>query len=417
MRKTELFIIAIMISSLPLVFYTNNSNAFTQNSSENPVETYAVLFDQFPTEVNGTVFCASLELKDSLLALGWLEENITIFLGEENMTKAIILEQLNHLEEVVDENDLVFIYITAHGHTYCRDVLDFNSWFQTEFFQIDTRNKVFLQESCYAGEFIRNFYGECFAMGSVGEYEVAIALIPGENDTWLLTEPPFAGGISSHFWTKSLIDIEADSSLDGVISLDEMYAHSLPKIKDCYEEVFQIDPDLATYVENLVGYTENYPHPRVMDNLFYDLTLNATDFIVNNENYLNEDDAEAPDILAPQTVYFTDEEEVELTFQIRDRSAFDIYCYVDGELDIFASESHDGTGTEFWNYTYNLEVQSNHNYNVSVAAMDDWSNRNENFTLVIFDGETDTAGFEFASLIFFTFPVVILYSIARKRKD
>ncbi len=420
MRKNSLVIVGLVLLSLPLFSYTLDSSAISLDNGDNPVETYALLFDQFPHEINGTIQCSAVEIKDSLLNLGWLKENITLFLGEENITKAIILEQLNYLEIVVDKNDLVFIYIMAHGHTYCRDVLELNTWFQTEFFQINTKNKVFLMDSCYAGEFVRNFYDQCFAMGSVAEHEVAIAFFPEENGTWFLSEPPFAGGISSHFWSKALTNIEADTSLDGVVNLHEMYIYSLPKIRGCYNETFEYYPDMADYVENLAGYTENYPYPKVMNNLHYELTLNATDYKLNNEQYLKEDDTEAPEIRSQDTIYFAEEDsKVEMVFQIRDQSAFDIYCYVDGQLDPFVSNSHAATREEYWNFTYELSVQPNHDYNVSLAAVDEWSNRNESFTIVVYNGESNTANYEFTVSIFFffVFQIVILRLKARKRKD
>jgi hypothetical protein len=416
MKRASLLTLFLLIITVSFCFFSLEIESLSFEEEENPVQTYAILFDQFATEINGTTVCSAVELKETLLNLGWLDENITLFLGEENITKTIILEQLNYLEQVVDDNDLVFVYIMAHGHTYCRDVLNFNSWFQTEFFQIDTKNKVYLMDSCYAGEFVRNFFGDCFAMGSVGEYEVAIAYLPEENGTWELTEPPFAGGISSHFWAKSLINMEADTSLDGVISLNEMYIHSLPKIRECYNETFELYPDMVDYVENLAGYTENYPYPKVMNNLPYEITLNATDFALNNDNYLWEDDIEAPEILSQDIIYFSDESEIDITFQIRDRSAFDIYCYVNDQLDIFASTSQAATGSEFWNYTYELEVEPNHNYNVSLAALDEWSNRNENFTLVIFNGNTNTADYEITILVLCILPIMVLSLKARKRK-
>ncbi len=418
MRKNSLAIIVLFLFSISLSAHTSNSVAIQHQNNENPVETYAVLFDQFPYDDNGTTVCSAIELKSTLLNLGWNEENISLFLGDENITKTIFLEQLNYLEQVVDENDLVFIYVMAHGHTYCRDVLEFNTWFQTEFFQINTKNKIYLMDSCYAGEFVRNFYGTCFAMGSVGEYEIAIGVFPGENGTWVLSEPPFAGGISSHFWAKSLTNIDADTSLDGVVSLQEMYEHSLPAIRECYNETFELYPDLADYVDNVAGYTENYPYPRVVNNLHYEITLNATEFILNNEKYILEDDLEGPKINSQEIMYFAEEDSfVDITFQISDQSNFDYYCYVDEVLVDW--DSHAATGEELWNYTYELAVQSNNNYNVSLAAVDEWTNRNVNFTLVKYNGNTDTAPFEFtvSVLVFLLFQLVILRFKTRKRKD
>ena len=416
MRKSTLAVLLLILFSYSFSIYESEVEAFTENEEENPVSVYALLFDQFVYDYNGSLMGSAIEFNDTLLSLGWPKDNVSLFLGEENMTKEIILEQLNYLEQVVDENDLVFIYIMAHGHTYCRDVLEFNSWFQTEFFQINTKNKIYLMDSCYAGEFVRNFYGDCFAMGSVGEEELAIAVLPQENETWDLSEPLFAGGISSHFWAKSLTNISADTSQDGVISLTEMYIHSLSPMRECYNETFTLNPDLAAYVLLVAGYTQNYPCPKVMNNLYYEITLNATEFILNNDKYVLDDDLEAPDILAEQVVYFSDETEIELSFQIRDQSAFNIYCYVDGQMDILASDSHSATGNEFWTFIYDLEVQPNKNYNVSVAVLDDCYNRNENFTLVIFDGETSKTSFEFGILAIGVFPIVAIYWSARKRK-
>lgn len=420
MRKNSLLFIFILISTISLSFYSTNLDAFPTQNSENPIRTYAVLFDQFPHDVNGTTMCSAVELKDALLNLGWSGDNISLFLGEENLTKTIFLEQLNYLEQVVDENDLVFIYIMAHGHTYCRDVLEFNSWFQIEFFQINTKNKVYLMDSCYAGEFVKNFYDQCFALGSVAEHEIAIGYFPEENGTWILSEPPFAGGISSHFWAKALTNIEADTSLDGVVSLEEMHTYSLPNIRACYNETFELYPDMADYAENIAGYTENYPYPKIMNNLHYELTLNATEFRLNNEQYVWEDDIESPKIRSQNIIYFTEEDDViDITFQISDQSSFDYYCYVDGQLDPFATGNHAATGEEYWNFTYELSIQSNNNYNVSLAAVDEWSNRNENFTLVVYNGESNTANYEFtvSILVFLVFQIVILRLKARKRKD
>ena len=418
MKRTTYLIVILLGILLSPSLHIKELNAMDTNNSENPVETYALLFDQFPYEVNGTIMCSAAEFKESLLTLGWHEENISMFLGEENITKIIILEQLNYLESVVDENDLVFIYIMAHGHTYCRDVLEFNSWFQFEFFQINTKNKIFLMDSCYAGEFVKNFYGSCYAMSSVGESEVAIGYFPEENGTWILSEPPFVGGISSHFWVKSLASTEADASLDNVISLNEMYIHSLQNIRDCYNETFELYPSITDYIENIAGYTENYPYPKILNNLQYEITINATDYILNNEKYVWEGDVKAPKIECQGVVYFTKADNyIDLIFQISDQSDFEYFCYVNEILEKWGN--HHATGDDSWNYTYRLKVQPNSSYNVSLAAIDGWSNRNVNFTLVLYIEESDSANysFMFSMFAFLIFQITILCLKARKRKD
>ena len=399
-----------------LIFSDTNVRSFESINEYNPVETYAVLFDQFPVEVNGSTLCSSVELKDSLLQIGWSEDNISLFLGDDNITKTIILEQLNLLEQKVDENDLVFIYLTAHGHTYCRDVLDFNSWFQYEFNQIGTANKVFLMESCYGGEFVMFFPEKCYAMSSVSSYELAIAYIPGENGTWLLSEPPFAGGISSHFWAKSLFDISADSSLDGVVSLNEMFVFSLPFIKDCYNETFEIDPYLAEYVRTEAGYTENYPGPLVVNNLYYDLTLNATDFILNHEKYVWEEDVDGPSINCQNTINYIDEVTINVIFEIMDRSDFNYYCYINGDLKKWGS--HGATTSSAWHYTYVLSIEEQQDYNVTLAVVDDWGNENINCTIVKYVGEVEKTSIKFFSfgMTILFLPLIVFYFRTKRRK-
>lgn len=418
MKRNFTHLTILIIFMLTFILSTPSHQIISGQNSENPVEVYAILFDQFPQEVNGTIMCSAIEIQDSLISLGWPVANISIFLGEENMTKNIFLEQLNYLEERVDENDLVFIYLSAHGHTYCRDVLDFNSWFQLEFFQIGTDNKIFLMESCYSGEFVELFFHRSFAMGSVAKDEFALLYTSVDSDTWMLSEPEFVGGISSHFWAKTMADINADSSANGVVSLEEMYVYSLPYIRQCYNETFEIFPELADYASSIAGSTENYPHPKVMNNLPYEVTLNATDFILNNQDYLWEEDLEGPSIDVQNIIFFTeDDEEIEIIFVVSDRSDFEYYCYVNTVLETWGI--HEATGSNSWNFRYTLSVESNNEYNVSLSASDVWGNSNLNSTLAKCDSETKNTSYDYTFSVFtiLILSAAILLQRARKRKD
>ncbi len=418
MRKKFIHFAIFTIITLTFILSVPNYHDVAGEEVNNPVEVYAVLFDQFPQEINGTIMCSAIEMHDTLLSLGWSTENISIFLGEENMTKNIFLEQLNYLEEKVDENDLVFIYLSAHGHTYCRDVLDFNSWFQLLFNLIGTDNKIFLMETCYSGEFVELFFHRSFAMSSVAKNEFALLYTSDDNDTWMLSEPEFIGGISSHFWAKTMADINADSSGNGVVSLEEMYEYSLPGIRQCYNETFEIYPELADYASYVAGSTENYPHPKVMNNLPYEVTLNATDFILNNQDYLWEEDLEGPTIDIQDIILFTESDEViEIIFVVSDRSDFDYYCYVNSVLEKWGS--HEATGENSWSFKYKLTVNPDSEYNVSLSVFDVWGNSNLKSTLVKCDSETESVSFDyrFSFIAFLAVSITILLQIAKKRKD
>lgn len=383
------------------------SNIFQEKY--NPISTYALLFDQFPYVVNDETLCSSIEIRSSLIELGWQDENITLFLGEENITEEIFLEQLDYLEENVDENDLVFVYITAHGHTYCRDVLNFNDWFQKEFNDIGTSNKVIFMETCFTGEFIKNFYGNLFAMGSVGEDSYAITCTP-ENDTWVLSEPPFVGGISSHFWAKTMKDINADLSRDGVVSIDEMYEYSLPLIRESYNETFESYPNIADLIRFTAGFTENYPFPTVVDNIYYELSLNATDYILNNEKYQWEDDIIAPTIHNYDIIYFTEENEsITVPFFVSDRSSLYYYCYVNSKLDKYGNVMGPYAELEL---LCKVNVEPHEDYNVSLTVVDDWGNENIDTTLVVFNGEEEAS----LSMWGLGFVLIVVYCLSGRTR-
>lgn len=418
MRRNFTRLTILTIIAITFIFSIPSNQIVSGQNSENPVEVYAILFDQFPQEINGTIMGSAIEIQEALLSLGWSVENISIFLGEENMTKNIFLEQLNYLEEKVDENDLVFIYLSAHGHTYCRDVLDFNSWFQLEFNQIGTDNKIFLMESCYGGEFVELFFARSYAMSSVAKDEIALVYLPEDNDTWLLSEPAFVGGISTHFWAKAMTNISADSSANGVVSLEEMYVYSLQYIKQCYNETFEIYPEIADYASSVAGSIENYPHPKIMNNLPYEVTMNATDFILNNQDYLWEEDQDGPAIDVQNIILFTEnDEKIEIVFVISDRSDFDYYCYVNDVLERWGS--HETTESNSWNFRYTLSVEPNNQYNVSLYAVDVWGNTNLNSTLVTYDSESETASYDYVITFFaiFILPVTTSLLRAKRRKD
>ncbi|MHA2357838.1 MAG: hypothetical protein ACXABK_03615, partial [Candidatus Heimdallarchaeaceae archaeon] len=306
------------------------------------------------------------------------------------------------------------IFLTAHGHTYCRDILDFNSWFQKEFSEIGTPNKIYLMESCFSGEFVELFYGPSFAMSSVEADSYAIGYT-GDNGTWVISEPPFIGGISAHFWAKAINDTRADTSGDGVVSLVEMTEYSLPQIRKCYNETFEHYPDVEQLIQATAGYTENYPIPIVINNLYYDITLNATDYILHNNKYKWEDDIIAPEIECLETIYFfEDNSSVTAPFLITDRSDFSYYCYVNG---IPTKQGKiEGPYAEL-QLQLKVEVKPGETHNVSVAAVDEWGNEKTDFTFIIYDGKENNASFGFwsiGSVLFLVAFVFMKRKISRK---
>lgn len=270
-----LLLAGLMVILLLTVNYVPRSSQIV-----NEVKKYALLVDQFaPNSVSpNTTTCNAIELKNSLLNIGWTDGYFFYLFGNEEITKTNLVAKINHLQKVVDKNDVMLVYFGSHGHGCLRDVLDINNWFRAEFLKIKTPYKVLLIDSCHAGEFIQPFEDDLssnkfYVMGSVAPNEFAIGFTPDDQVEWIYSEPEFLGIISSHFWSLSLINDHADTNNDSIISMSELYIHSLPTIKKIYNEIFENDTSLASFILDQVGYLDDYPRPVVLSNLHENFSL------------------------------------------------------------------------------------------------------------------------------------------------
>ncbi|MBN1329318.1 MAG: caspase family protein [Candidatus Heimdallarchaeota archaeon] len=253
--------------------------SFSQPTKE--VKKYALLLDQFAWNSDNPDLntCNAIEFKQALNDVGWYDGQFSYLFGNEEITTANLLGEIRTLQKKVDNNDVVLLYFAAHGHGCLRDILDLNSWFHEEFLAIPTEYKILLIDSCHAGEFIEPLENylmtdSFYAMGSVAPNELAIAFTPDDQvGEWPYSENPFLGIISSHFWSLSLTISSADTNGDSIVSMEELYDHSLPKIKKIYGEVFEEIPEIADIVLDTAGYIDDYPRPLVINNLNENFSL------------------------------------------------------------------------------------------------------------------------------------------------
>jgi len=270
---------SVMFIFIIFLITVNNVPAFSQQTKN--VEKYVILLDQFaPNSVNPDSYtCNANEFKQALSEVGWSDAHFSYLFGDNEITIANLRNKIQNLQETVDENDVILLYFAAHGYGCLKDILDLNSWFQEEFLAIPTQYKILLIDSCHAGEFIEPLEdyittNQFYAMGSVAPNELAIAFVPDDQvGEWPYSEPAFLGIISSHFWSLSLTNSSADTNNDNIVSMEELYDHSLPTIKKIYGEVFEQDPEIADIVLNTAGYLENYPRPVVINNLNENFSL------------------------------------------------------------------------------------------------------------------------------------------------
>ncbi|MCG3221997.1 MAG: hypothetical protein H7641_11525 [Candidatus Heimdallarchaeota archaeon] len=254
-----------------------------------PVICYAIIIDQFAGNSNNPVNSSGTQMVEELLQLGWENSLIATFYGESEISKNHIDNEMSYIQVNIDANDLLFIFINVEGQSFLNDTLDFDTWFPEKFLEIKTAQKIILIESSQSGASIEELiFTDGYGLSSVSTDEKNIRFTEHDLVNWTLSENPFIGGISAHFWIDAINNISADISGDDVVTMDEVNSFSLAKIRSTYNEMFN---DNLTWASEEFGITDPnntvYPKPLSYNFHAHNLTLNATDFIINNANYVN----------------------------------------------------------------------------------------------------------------------------------
>ncbi len=123
---------------------------------------------------------------------------------------------LDWLAENADEDDVVFLYVAAHGR-YLRDVLDWDQFFAGEWEQIPSHRRLLVIDSCQAA----NYTG--VISGDASPY-LSIAAVAGDEYGWSGLEEeglPIIGGVFTHYFGEAFGDPNADTDENGLISVQE----------------------------------------------------------------------------------------------------------------------------------------------------------------------------------------------------
>jgi hypothetical protein len=127
-----------------------------------------------------------------------------------------LLHDLDWLAESADEDDIVFLYVAAHGR-YLRDILEWNQFFADEWEQIPSHRRLLVIDSCQAA----NYTG--VISGDASPY-LSIAAVAGDEYGWSGLEEeglPIIGGVFTHYFGEAFGDPSADTDENGLISVQE----------------------------------------------------------------------------------------------------------------------------------------------------------------------------------------------------
>jgi hypothetical protein len=264
-------------------------NLIPTTLAASPVICYAIIIDQYAGTSNNPLNSSGTQIVEKLLQLGWDNSLIATFYGEGEISKNRFDNEMSYVQVNIDVNDLLFIFINVEGQSFLNDTLDFDTWFPEKFLETKTLQKIILIESSQSGASINELiFSDGYGLSSVSAEEKNIRFTEDDLVNWTLSEKPFIGGISAHFWIDAINNISADLSNDDVVTMDEVNSFSLAKIRSTYKEVFN---DNLTWALEEFGITDPnntvYPNPLSYNFHAHNLTLNATDFIINNANYVN----------------------------------------------------------------------------------------------------------------------------------
>jgi hypothetical protein len=153
------------------------------------------------------------QLRQQLLDAGWQESHIHEL---REFDREALQDGLGWLAGSADQDDIVFLYVAAHGK-YLREVVTWGEFFAADWEQILSHRRLLVIDSCQAA----NYTGA--VSGDPAPY-LSIAAVAGDEYGWSGLEEeglPIIGGVFTHYFAAAFEDPNADTDSDGFVSVQE----------------------------------------------------------------------------------------------------------------------------------------------------------------------------------------------------
>ena len=200
------------------------------------------------------------QLHQLLLDSGWQEAQIH---EAREFDRESLTAELDWLAENADQDDLVFVYVAAHGR-YLRDVVRWSAFFGREWEGIPSHTQFLLIDACQAEEFTA-------AVASDPEPYLSIAAVASDEFGWSGLEEeglPIIGGVFTHFFAAAFQDPETDTDGDGQVSVREAALWAEAQQRTYMHEVVFAVPEFVEDYHAIGAYPERdpeFPHVVVQD--------------------------------------------------------------------------------------------------------------------------------------------------------
>jgi hypothetical protein len=220
-------------------------------------------------------FINTSRLRQMLEDVGWAPDHIRELRDFDRETLA---DGLDWLAANADEDDIVFVYVGAHGGFYLpeetvgldpmsrirTDMAKWDEFFPVEWKQIPSHRRLLVTDSCFAARYTS-------AISDEPSPYISVAAVAGDEGIWWGLEEeglPIIGSVFTHYFAAAFANPEADTDADGLISVQEAAS-----LAEAQQRAYMHDVVLAVprFVESFhrVGVSPEkdpaYPHVVVDD--------------------------------------------------------------------------------------------------------------------------------------------------------
>jgi hypothetical protein len=233
----------------------------------NPVEGWAVLAEKDDYSDVGMAdmlvdYIDIILIRQVLENSGWNPDHIHDL---REFDRETLQAELDWLEESADENDIVILYVAAHGG-YLRNVILWHDFFAEEWSQIPSQRRLLVIEVCKAGEFTNTVAGDPLphlSIASAGENEFGWKGVEEEG-------LPIIGGVFTHYFADALENPAADANGDGMVSVQEAALMAEEQQRAYLHDVVLVIPEWVELYHTIGVSPEDdpdYPHVIVDDTI------------------------------------------------------------------------------------------------------------------------------------------------------
>ncbi len=172
-------------------------------------------------------------------------------------------DNLDWLAENADQDDVVFLYVAAHG-TYLKKVLAWDTFFATDWAEIPSQRRLLVIDSCQAANYTATVSGD-------PSPHLSIAAVAGDEYAWSGLEEeglPIIGGVFTHYFAAAFDDPDADSDGNGLVSVQEAALMAEGQQRTYMHDVVFAVPEFVEMYHNSGAFPDQdpaFPHVVVDD--------------------------------------------------------------------------------------------------------------------------------------------------------